>query len=62
MRTRTRLDGPVLAQLLEIAEDEDADLIAMETHGEIDLWEELVGSRPDRLMNRTPVPVLLCHG
>lgn len=61
VRTRVRLEGPVPAQLLDIAEGEDVDLIAMETHGHVDFWDELVGTRSDRVMNRSRVPLLLCR-
>ena len=53
------LKGDVGEQILEYAEEKDCDLIVMSTHGRSGLAKWVHGSVADRLVAKTPVPILL---
>lgn len=58
-RTQQFSDGQVVARVLETAASENVDLIAMATHGR-DSWSDaLWGSRTERVLRKSPVPVLM---
>lgn len=58
-RTINFRDGPVVGRILEASTSEDADLIAMATHGH-DSWSDAIwGSRTERVMRDATVPVLM---
>lgn len=54
-------DGDVTQNILDCAEAIDAGLIAMATHGRGDIGRALIGSVAQRVVHRSPVPVLLIH-
>lgn len=53
------LFGPVAESILDAADEEKADLIAMSTHGRSGVARWLVGSVADRIVHGAKVPVLL---
>lgn len=58
--TRTRVvTGPVVEGILDMANEEDADLIAMSTHGRGGLGRFLLGSVAGQVVHYAKVPVLL---
>ncbi|MEZ4318749.1 MAG: universal stress protein [Myxococcota bacterium] len=58
-RTVNFRDGDVVGRVLEAATRENADLIAMATHGH-DSWADAVwGTRTERVTRDAPVPVLI---
>lgn len=54
-------EGPVPETILQAAEEVHADLIAMSTHGRSGLQRMLVGSVADKVVNLSPIPVMLIH-
>lgn len=53
------MDGPVADAILDVAANEDVDLIAMATHGRSGLGRFLLGSVADRVTSHANVPVIL---
>ncbi len=51
--------GPVAENILDAADEKNADLIAMSTHGRSGVARWLVGSVADRIVHGANVPVLL---
>jgi nucleotide-binding universal stress UspA family protein len=54
--------GEPAKQILEIAEKEGCDLIAMSTHGHRGLADLILGSVAEDVRHRTRIPVLLMKG
>ena len=52
-------DGAVAETILQTADDEGADLIAMSTHGRSGIARWLIGSDANKVMHGAKVPVLL---
>lgn len=52
-------DGEVVSRILQAAVSIKADLIAMATDGHDSLQDALLGSRAERVLRETPVPMLL---
>ena len=52
-------EGSVAETILEVSSEVNADLIAMSTHGRSGISRWLMGSIADRVVNHSPVPVLL---
>jgi len=52
-------DGSVVETILQLAEVEDADLIAMSTHGHDSLLDALRGSTTERVLRRAPCAVFV---
>lgn len=52
------LEGPVARRVVGYAEEHDADLIVMGTHGRSGLHRFLVGSVAQRTIETAPIPVL----
>lgn len=52
-------DGDIVGRILEAAVRERADLIAMATDGHDSLADALLGSRAERVLRESPVPMLL---
>jgi len=50
-------NGPVAPEVLAVAEDVDADLLAVATHGRTGLDRMLVGSVAEEVLRRAPCPV-----
>jgi len=59
--TTTVAHGFPSADLLEYVEDSGIDLVAMGTHGRTGLDRVLLGSTTERVVSRSPVPVLAVH-
>lgn len=51
-------EGDVTQVILETAQDQQADLIAMSTHGRSGAMRWLLGSVTDRIVRNSPIPVL----
>jgi nucleotide-binding universal stress UspA family protein len=51
-------EGDVTQIILETAQDQQADLIAMSTHGRSGAMRWLLGSVTDRIVRHSPIPVL----
>lgn len=51
-------EGDVTQVILETAQDQQADLIAMSTHGRSGAMRWLLGSITDRIVRNSPIPVL----
>ena len=51
-------DGTPYRGILEYAEEQDIDLLVMGTHGRTGLDRYLLGSTTERVVRRSPVPVL----
>jgi nucleotide-binding universal stress UspA family protein len=51
-------EGDVTQVILETAQDQQADLIAMSTHGRSGAMRWLLGSVTDRIVRHSPIPVL----
>lgn len=49
-------------QILNIAQEEQCDLIAMSTHGHRFLQDLILGSVADKLRHRTDIPILMIRG
>lgn len=64
MRIRTeRAGGRSIAQtILDVAQDEAANMIVMTTHGRSGLGRVLLGSVAEGVVHASPVPVLLVRG
>lgn len=58
-RTVSFRDGPVVGRILEAAAREDVDLIVMATDGHDTLADAVWGSRTERVLHDSPVPVLV---
>lgn len=54
--------GEVVGRVLEVVTRENADLIVMATDGHDSLADDLWGSRTERVIRETPVPVLSVRG
>ena len=52
-------DGPVVKRILQASESEDVDLIAMSTRGHDSWWKTLTGSRTERVLRESAVPLLM---
>lgn len=52
-------EGPVAETILAVASEINADLIAMSTHGRSGMRRWLLGTIADRVVNHSPVPVML---
>ena len=52
-------DGIVAETILEVAEVEQADLIAMSTHGRTGMLRLLLGSVAEQVVHRSKIPVML---
>lgn len=52
------VSGTASEEILDFAAEQDSDLIVMGRHGPQGLQERLVGSVTDKVLRRTPVPVL----
>ena len=52
-------EGSVAETILDVCSEIHADLIAMSTHGRSGVSRWLLGSVADRIINHSPVPVLL---
>ena len=61
VRARVRVDfaGNVAAAILEAARAEDADLVALGTHGRSGLPRMVLGSVADKIVRASTLPVLL---
>jgi nucleotide-binding universal stress UspA family protein len=53
--------GPAVDQILEYADKKKIDLIVMGTHGRGVVGHLLLGSVAERVVQRSPVPVLTLH-
>jgi nucleotide-binding universal stress UspA family protein len=51
-------DGPVVGEILRVAAEWPADLIVMGTHGASGFERIVIGSVTEKVLRRTPVPVL----
>jgi len=51
----------VAAVILETASHEQADLIALGTHGKMGMSRLVLGSVSEEILERSPIPVLLVH-
>lgn len=59
LKTRVRIEpGTPTSRILEVAREEDADLIVMGTHGHSGLGRVLLGSVADRVVRLAPCPVV----
>jgi nucleotide-binding universal stress UspA family protein len=60
VKTRVRVESgmPVARMILEVAREEEADLIVMGTHGHTGLGRVLLGSVADRVVRLAPCPVV----
>ena len=56
---RVRVDGKLTDGIIEVAQRIDADLIAMPTQGHDSLRDWLLGSRTERVVRRSPCPVMV---
>lgn len=54
-------DGPVPDTILSVAEDLQADIIIMSTHGRTGIQRWLMGSVADRVVHHAHIPVMLIH-
>ena len=52
-------DGTVAETILEVAEIEQADMIAMSTHGRTGMLRLLLGSVVEQVVHRSKIPVML---
>ncbi|HZQ07195.1 MAG TPA: universal stress protein [Anaerolineae bacterium] len=60
MRARSLIrEGPIAETILAVANELNADLIAMSTHGRSGVQRWLMGSTADRVVNHSKIPVLL---
>lgn len=53
-----RVEGDPAKEIVRVAEEEDADLILMSTHGRKGLARALLGSTAEQVMRDAPCPVL----
>jgi universal stress protein A len=61
IRVRTTVGTPV-SEILDTIADHDIDLVVMGTHGRGMVEHVLLGSVAERVVRRSPVPVLTVHG
>ena len=61
LRVRTTVGTPV-SEILDTIAEHDIDLIVMGTHGRGMVEHMLLGSVAERVVRRSPVPVLTVHG
>ena len=54
-------DGMAPDEILEVAEETHADVIAMSTHGRSGIKRWLMGSVADRVVHYSHIPVMLIH-
>lgn len=54
-------DGPVPETILDVAEQTQADMIAMSTHGRTGIQRWLIGSVADKVVHHAHIPVMLIH-
>lgn len=54
-------EGSVPDTILEVAEETQADMIAMSTHGRTGVKRWLMGSVADKIVHHTHIPVMLIH-
>lgn len=54
-------EGPVPDTILAVAEEKQADLIAMSTHGRTGVQRWLLGSVADKIVHHAHIPVMLIH-
>ena len=54
-------DGVAPDEILEVAEETHADVIAMSTHGRSGVQRWLMGSVADRVVHYSHIPVMLIH-
>lgn len=54
-------EGSVPDVILEVAEETQADMIAMSTHGLTGVKRWLMGSVADKIVHHTHIPVMLIH-
>lgn len=59
-RSEVRAGRPVEV-ILEAAADTDADLLVMASHGHGPVAQLVIGSTTDRVLRRSPCPVLIVH-
>ncbi|QPV63656.1 universal stress protein [Halosimplex litoreum] len=59
--TATVVHGFPSADLLDYVDEEGVDIVAMGTHGRTGLDRVLLGSTTERVLTRSPVPVLAVH-
>lgn len=52
-------EGPIAETILEVANELQADMIAMSTHGRAGVRRLLLGSTADRVVNHSHIPVML---
>jgi nucleotide-binding universal stress UspA family protein len=51
--------GPIAETILHVATEVNADIVAMSTHGRTGVSRWLLGSIANRVVNHSPIPVLL---
>jgi len=62
-RLKTRVErGRPSSEIVRVAEEENASLIVMGTHGYTGLTHVLLGSTAERVVNKAPCPVLTVKG
>lgn len=54
-------EGPVADTILEVAKEIHADMITMSTHGYSGVQRWLMGSVADKVVQHSPIPVMLIH-
>lgn len=54
-------EGPVMETILAVAEETQADLITMSTHGWKGLQRLLKGSVAEKIVQNSPIPVMVIH-
>lgn len=59
IETRLEIDGEPAEKIIELARQEDVDLIIMSTHGRTGFRRWLYGSVASRIINHSPVPILV---
>ncbi len=52
------LEGVPVAALVRFAREEGVDLIVMGTHGRTGVWQKLLGSMAQQVLNEAPCPVM----
>ncbi len=58
-RTVNYREGGVVERILSTIDEEGVDLVAMATHGHDSWWDRIAGSRTERVLRESPVPVLM---
>jgi nucleotide-binding universal stress UspA family protein len=59
IRARVEVATAIALAILEIARDEQADIVALATHGRSGIRRLALGSVADKVVRGSPVPVLL---